>query len=137
MYLEIKRFKEIYDGTIGAFSLFDEDNKLLLSGFTLEPSGPDTVMPNQDRRIPEGAYKAIWEYSPKFNRFLPVLFNEKVSKDRRILIHYGNYPKDTEGCILFGDSYNNSGVFNSRDMFANFEKEIKRDEFKINIINAF
>ena len=72
---------------------------MILKGYTLEPAGGDTTSRGLDRRIPEGMYRIDWHNSPKFGRFLPLVWNNDVPKDRYILIHSGNYPKHTEGCI--------------------------------------
>ena len=50
--------------------------------------------------IPYGTYEIQMHYSPKFKRSLPLLLN--VPNRSGILIHRGNCPKDTEGCILPG-----------------------------------
>lgn len=134
--LKIKRFKEIVDGTIGKFCLLSSENVELLSGYTLEPAGEDTLKAGQDKRIPQGRYHATWKiYSPKFKRHLPTLFNDEVNKARRILIHSGNIPDHTSGCILLGGNYTNGGVWNSRDTFAKFEAIVKRDDFIVEIEN--
>jgi len=112
MKLKITRFKNIVDGTIGKFEVKDKDN-VLFTGYTLEPAGDDTVARGLDQRIPEGIYRIEWYSSPRFKRVLPLLYNEYVPKDRYILIHAGNFPKDTEGCILVGLRYNETGVFES------------------------
>ena len=46
--LFIRRFKNVDDGTLGEFLLLDSSENVLLNGYTLEPSGPDTTTPNQD-----------------------------------------------------------------------------------------
>ena len=51
--------------------------------------------------IPVGVYTlATCVWSPKFNDFRPRITDFKYSKN--ILIHEGNKPEDTEGCILVG-----------------------------------
>lgn len=50
--------------------------------------------------IPYGEYKVILNRSPKFKRVLPRLLD--VPHFEGILIHRGNSPKDTAGCILVG-----------------------------------
>ena len=132
----IKRVKEIKDATIGVFSIFDELGNELLTGYTLEPAGPDTTVPNLDKRIPQGRYNAVWSYSPKFKRRLPLLSNELVSKDRRILIHSGNYGKDTSGCIIIGSDLGKNGIFNSIKKFKEFLEVVKFDDFIVEIDNA-
>ena len=46
-----------------------------------------------------------------------------------ILIHAGNYPKNTTGCILLGQSINNEGdLVNSRKAIDEFMELIKADD---------
>lgn len=61
--------------------------------------------------IPKGVYKIILAMSPRFKRILPVLLNVKYFTG--ILIHRGNYPKDTHGCILVGENKIKGGLINS------------------------
>ncbi|MGH1600942.1 DUF5675 family protein [Campylobacter majalis] len=133
--LYIKRFKAINDGTIGEFKLM-QNGEVLLDGYTLEPAGPDTTTPNQDKRIPAGAYTATWSFSPSFKKELPLLFNELVSKNRRILIHGGNYPKDTLGCILIGSEYNEKGILKSKDKLNELINFTQGGDFKVVIVNS-
>ena len=112
MKIKINRFKNIPDGTIGKLTITD-DGKRLFECFTLEPAGGDTTQRGKDRRIPAGRYLMQWYASPSQKRMCPLLFNELVPKSRYILIHTGNYPQDTSGCILVGDGHNAAGVTNS------------------------
>ncbi|MBR8466255.1 hypothetical protein KDE13_07905 [Campylobacter sp. faydin G-140] len=134
MKLTIKCFKNINDGTIGEFKLM-QGSEVLLSGYTLEQAGQDTTTPNQDKRISAGTYTATWSFSPDFQRELPLLFNESVSKKRRILIHGGNYPKDTLGCILIGTEYNEVGILKSRDKLKELINLTRDNDFKVVIVN--
>lgn len=134
MKLIIKRYKNIEDGTIGKFELI-EGNEVVLKGYTLEPAGDDTTARGKDRRIPAGLYQTVWHASPKFGKVLPLLYNEKVPKDRFILIHAGNYPKDTEGCILLGRKACDAGVLESRSMLAEFLHLTKGKNLKVEITN--
>lgn len=113
MKLIIDRFKDIPDGTIGKFYIIGDDGVKLMTGFSLEPAGPDTTERNKDRRVPAGIYNLDWYKSARTGKTQPVIYNDKVPMDRYIAIHQGNYPKDTEGCILLGDSYDSKGVYNS------------------------
>ena len=103
------RISETENSTISAFHMPDTDQ----SGFFLEPKGPSTTVANQNQRIPEGAYN-VEDYSSK--RFPNVfrVYNESVSQDRRILIHTGNYPKNTIGCLLPGNTKGTDYVGNSK-----------------------
>lgn len=112
------RYKQNNIGTWGKLEFSD------FSCFTFEPVGDDEVRSGLDKRIPQGDYAISWFDSPRFKRRLPLIFNEKVPAERRILIHSGNYANDTEGCILLGKQAGEQGVFNSR---------IALDEFLLNL----
>ncbi|WP_221254792.1 DUF5675 family protein [Campylobacter sp. 19-13652] len=137
MKLTITRFKEIDDGTIGKFKLLDDKGNVWLEGYTLEPAGDDTTKAGKDRRIPAGEYSIDWHNSPKFKRRLPRLSSALVPKSRQILIHAGNYPKDTTGCVLVGESYNNAGVFNSKAMLNRLLALMHKQDGVVVVENSF
>ena len=134
MKLTIRRYKDIEDGTIGKFELKGV-NTVRMTGYTLESAGPDTTARGKDRRIPAGLYSVVWHRSPKFNRVVPVLYNEKVPKDRYIEIHAGNYPKHTEGCILVGKWANDEGVFESKATLEALLSFIGGKDLEVEIFN--
>ena len=134
MKLTIRRYKDIEDGTIGKFELTGV-NTVLMTGYTLESAGPDTTARGKDRRIPAGLYSVVWHRSPKFNRVVPVLYNEQVPKDRYIEIHAGNYPKHTEGCILVGKLANDEGVFESKATLEALLSFIQGKDLEVEILN--
>ena len=136
MKIIIHRYKNIADGTVGKFELVGV-NTVLMTGYTLEPAGPDTTERGKDRRIPAGLYSVVWHRSARFNRVLPVLFNEQVPKDRYIEIHAGNYPKHTEGCILVGKWANNEGVFESVKALEALLSFIQGRDLEVEILNEF
>lgn len=61
--------------------------------------------------IPAGRYKVIVNKSPKFERDLPRLLD--VPHFDGVLIHRGNIPEHTEGCILVGENKVKGKVINS------------------------
>jgi len=80
--------------------------------------------------IPYGRYRIIMYRSPHFGRMLPKLLLVDSFED--ILIHSGNRPKDTKGCILVGENRVVGKVLNSRpwekklvDLLLQAEKEGK------------
>lgn len=139
--LEITRISNSADGnsTLGKFKLYDNTNKIVQEGYTLEPGGPDTVQANLDKRIPEGLYNVEWYKSPKYKDTLANLYNDKVSINRRILIHVGNYGKDTLGCILLGNGTNGKDmVTESSKAISEFHKITKQSlPLQVKIINGF
>ena len=72
-----------------------------ISGYILEPAGPSTTKSGLDRRIPAGTYNVIKNTGSKYGLRL---YNDQVPQSRAILMHIGNYPGDTEGCLLPGSS---------------------------------
>ncbi|GHU15232.1 hypothetical protein AGMMS50225_28350 [Betaproteobacteria bacterium] len=89
-------------------------------GYVLERPGPDTTTSGLRLRVPVGTYKIQWHdsglagvspYNP-----VPELFNASVPVDRHILIHNGNYPSNTDGCLLVGTTKSTNAVGSSVSM---------------------
>lgn len=90
--MELIRYKVKDDTVMGVLV---DNNWNLGVYYTIEKTG---------KMIPEGSYWMKLTYSPKFKKDLPLIWSDKVSKNRGIRVHYGNCVKDTDGCILIGNA---------------------------------
>lgn len=92
--------------------------------YTLEDAHHDEKIPGQTR-IPEGAYDIGFHFGGHFSRYRlkypqlhptdahGMLHIKDVPGFQHILIHIGNFAKDTEGCVLVGSSPGEDRIFNS------------------------
>ncbi|MEN6388839.1 MAG: DUF5675 family protein [Syntrophomonas sp.] len=120
--------------TLGRLVLF-EGNQVKLQLCTLEL--PDLGNQKNISCIPEGKYEVHRIYSPKFGKCFHV---QEVPGRSEILIHKGNYNKDTHGCILIGLEYadiNEDGmldVIESTRAMEKLQNAITTDQFELIII---
>lgn len=128
---------KIEDSTLGEFKIIDKDGKIIWQCYTCENIGPSTDTAKQDKRIIARKYNLEWtssstngslsknypKYKTKDGRNKAILLtcdNELPSfRNRRILIHVGNYPQDTEGCLLLGMSKNEKGYISQSVVAVN------------------
>lgn len=86
----------------------------------------DTLEPPKNVNHPcidSGTYRIGYQYSNKFGRNMPFLLS--VNGRVGIMIHPGNYPKDTQGCILVGRNLKKGSVSNSKKTFDNVNSIIQ------------
>ncbi len=106
---------------------------------SMEPpigTATEAVTSGSRKAIATGIYKVKMQWSPKFGKMLPCL--QDVPGRSSILIHAGNHPYDTQGCILVGVNSKVGMVLNSRDCLALLVNQIRTalyigEEVKINI----
>lgn len=65
--------------------------------------------------IPLGTYDVTIRWSEKHKRLVPHV--ENVPGFSEIEIHIGNFPRDTEGCLLVGLSSTPDAIFKSKMAF--------------------
>lgn len=74
--------------------------------------------------IPRGTYNISLYKSPRFKKTLPML--ESVAGFDHILIHQGNWAKNTEGCILVGaKKVSEEMIGDSKDAFDKLMPKIE------------
>ncbi len=127
MNLQLNRQEFLKDRTIGSlyvnskwfcYTLEDLDRHLETGG---------TKAPGMTA-IPRGKYKIVMYPSKHFGAMMPCLLD--VPQFTGIMIHPGNTPKDTEGCILLGKG---------RDVISNnlVESKLAFNAFLDILTNAF
>lgn len=148
MELVLTRIAKRKTYTIGRLAIVERIDDEYLAGSketylcdTLEPTAlelktslsKETVLrsPQKTRSlkpfaIPEGRYAVVITYSPKFNKWLPLLlggpdFNRLW---KGIRIHAGNKPEDTAGCILVGENKIVGRLLNSCNQLYDLKQKI-------------
>ena len=95
--------------------------------FTLEPP----VRANKPYCIPAGTYQVSLLPSPRFGFITPHVL--EVPNFTEIEIHPGNYPHDTEGCCLVGQTHETDFIGNSRAAFDALMLVLQADPGHISI----
>lgn len=89
--------------------------------------------------IPAGIYKFRERYSYKFGNHLELL---GVPGRKLILIHFGNYKQDTQGCILVGSNHSdingdgNLDVVNSKKTMLDLMKLVNGVTGNLTVVNT-
>lgn len=126
MKLYIKRFEFGTNYTIGRLYVDD-----VYECYTLEDKVREAgvKVPNETA-IPTGTYKVVVDHSIHFGKDLPHILN--VMGFEGVRIHSGNTDKDTEGCILLGDTWPGGDfIGNSLLAFDRFFERFKKEPFAV------
>jgi len=84
--------------------------------------------------IPSGTYEMKMRFSPGFKITTPHLQNVKGYE--YILIHPGNGPKDSKGCILVGKNQSKDWILESRSAFKELMFLLKKySEMEITLVD--
>ena len=110
MKIDLYRYSSQSKTTLGAIMINDK-----FQCYTVEDRHRD-VKVKKETRIPKGKYKIILRefgghyerYKEKYTNHKGMLWLQDVPNFTHILIHIGNYDKDTEGCILLNNEVNNN-----------------------------
>lgn len=85
--------------------------------------------------IPVGKYKCVWHKSPKYGWVYLITSTPDRSN---ILIHPGNLPRHTKGCILLGNRFgvlgNDLAVLSSVTTVRNFFELMDKQDFILEIM---
>lgn len=132
--IQYKLKREIYGDTFTIGKLYRNDEFIC---DTLEDKVRDSKIPKVTA-IPFGNYQVIFNWSNKFQKYMPLLLN--VPNYEGIRIHAGNYDTDTEGCILVG-IYNpkfkkmiTTSRITFKKVFSLLQKDTKQDKVYIEIV---
>lgn len=112
MHLRLQREILLEGSTLGTLCI---DGKLFC--YTLEDTDrqlefhPERKIP-KETAIPKGNYTVRLSMSQRFQKILPEVL--EVPGYSGVRIHSGNYPGDTEGCILVGEKYSDSMITKSK-----------------------
>jgi hypothetical protein len=89
--------------------------------------------------IAAGIYRARVCWSPKFQRNTPRLFDVPGYPNNDVEIHMGNYPENTEGCILVGSIQGSNYVGDSDATLDALMKKLPAPgiDFQVETSNTF
>lgn len=129
MHLQIKRHTLTPTSTLG---------DLYIDGafFCRTLERPDAAQPGVSGAvcIPLGTYGLSVTYFPHMKEDAPLLSGTEPRTG--IFIHVGNYPKDSEGCILVGLSQSKDFVGNSKDAFERLMTKLAKNSLSIEITSG-
>jgi hypothetical protein len=118
MELKLIRDKFTEESTIGRLLIND-----VFHCFTLEDKVRENKIQNVTA-IPKGRYEVIINFSNRFKQQMPLLL--KVPNFEGVRIHWGNYSRDTDGCILLGSTRADNFIGQSVATYKIFMKVLNR-----------
>ena len=101
----------------------DANDKGLFGHLTTDNGFDCVTLERHDIAIPCGTYKVTMYYSPSHGCMVPLV--NDVPKRSMIEIHWGNYEKDSKGCILVGSKRDGFAIDNSRMAFDGLMTHLK------------
>lgn len=135
--VELRRFKEINDATIGRLTAVTTGEFLCN---TLEDLQREIKIKNSTA-FPAGKYYVQKTWSPRFKQNMWLIYTTPqgdINKDgmffNGVRIHWGNYAKDTDGCVLVGNYKNGALIENSKTTYKELLKKLP-DKFILEVIN--
>jgi hypothetical protein len=117
MKILLKRLHKTANSTIGELSINGK-----FECYTLEDVERESKIYGKTA-IPKGTYEIVMTMSNRFKVVLPLLLNVKNFEGVRI--HAGNSAKDTEGCILLGQTRSVDFIGNSKMALVKFVQKLK------------
>ena len=104
--IKLERFLFTEKSTIGELSF----NGIKI-GYTLEPSVSSKDLIDEDTYSTSFAPTPSWSRFFGDDRYLYQIRLKDKNGRKGILVHIGNYPDDTQGCILVGTSYDCDALY--------------------------
>lgn len=136
----LQRYSDNRTSTLGLMmrkSLYGDIHRNVFLGYTLEDEFRESKV-SKETRIPAGKYEIVIQevltektkdYQKRYPWFEKHLMLKDVPNFVGIYIHIGNDDKDTDGCVLMGDSADNNqitngSIMNSTACFSRFYKDL-------------